>query len=131
MVNSSLAAKSAAALAQGGAFTRALPGFNPREAQKSFAENVAELIDSGGVLVAESGTGTGKTFAYLVPALLSGRQVVISTGTRHLQDQLFLRDLPVVRKVLGISPDVALLKGRANYLCLYRLKQLGQDAALK
>jgi len=131
VVNSSLAAKSAAALDKDGAFSRALPGFNPREAQKSFAGNVAELIDSGGVLVAESGTGTGKTFAYLVPALLSGRQVVISTGTRHLQDQLFLRDLPVVRKVLGISPDVALLKGRANYLCLYRLKQLGQDAALR
>lgn len=131
MGESDLAAKSAAALSQGGAFTQALPVFNPRDAQKSFAKNVADLIESGGVLVAESGTGTGKTFAYLVPALLSGRQVVISTGTRHLQDQLFLRDLPVVRKVLGISPDVALLKGRANYLCLYRLKQLGQDAALR
>jgi len=128
---SKLAAKSAATLAEGGAFSQALPGFHPREAQKSFSENVAKLIDSGGVLVAESGTGTGKTFAYLVPALLSGRQVVISTGTRHLQDQLFLRDLPMVRKVLGISPDVALLKGRANYLCIYRLKQLGQDAEFK
>lgn len=131
MVKQGLAATSAAALAQGGAFTQSLPGFNPREAQKSFARNVADLIESGGVLVTESGTGTGKTFAYLVPALLSGRQVVISTGTRHLQDQLFLRDLPVVRKVLGISPNVALLKGRANYLCLYRLKQLGQDSALR
>ena len=123
--------ESVAALKQGGAFSRALPGFNPRPSQQSFAENVARLIDSSGVLVAESGTGTGKTFAYLVPALLSGRQVVISTGTRHLQDQLFFRDLPVVRKVLGISPDVALLKGRANYLCLFRLKQLAQDPALK
>ena len=131
MVKHSLAAQSAAALAQGGAFTQGLSGFNPREAQQSFAGNVADIIDSGGVLVAESGTGTGKTFAYLVPALLSGRQVVISTGTRHLQDQLFLRDLPVVRKVLGISPDVALLKGRANYLCIYRLKQLAQDSTLR
>jgi len=131
MPDQALHALSSAALAAGGAFSEAIPGFNPRPAQQSFAESVARLIDSGGVLVAESGTGTGKTFAYLVPALLSGRQVVVSTGTRHLQDQLFLRDLPMVRKVLGIAPDVALLKGRANYLCVYRLKQLGQDASLK
>lgn len=126
-----LAQQSAAALSEGGAFTQALPGFNPREGQQAFAEYVARLIDSSGVLVAESGTGTGKTFAYLVPALLSGRQVVISTGTRHLQDQLFFRDLPVVRKALEITADIALLKGRANYLCIYRLKQLGQDVTLK
>lgn len=126
-----LATISAAALGVDGAFTRALPGFHPRQGQQSFSEHVARLVDSGGVLVAESGTGTGKTFAYLVPALLSGRQVVISTGTRHLQDQLFFRDLPVVRKALEVTADVALLKGRANYLCLYRLKQLGQDIALK
>ncbi|MCP4010538.1 MAG: ATP-dependent DNA helicase, partial [Proteobacteria bacterium] len=126
-----LAAQSAAALGAGGAFSLALPGFNPREGQRSFSEYVARLIDSSGVLVAESGTGTGKTFAYLVPALLSGRQVVISTGTRHLQDQLFFRDLPVVRKALEVTADIALLKGRANYLCIYRLKQLGQDATLK
>jgi len=126
-----LAQQSAAALGEGGAFTQALPGFNPRQGQQAFAEYVARLIDSSGVLVAESGTGTGKTFAYLVPALLSGRQVVISTGTRHLQDQLFFRDLPVVRKALEMTADIALLKGRANYLCIYRLKQLGQDATLK
>ncbi len=126
-----LAAQSAAALGAGGAFSRALPGFNPREGQRSFSEYVARLIDSSGVLVAESGTGTGKTFAYLVPALLSGRQVVISTGTRHLQDQLFFRDLPVVRKALEVTADIALLKGRSNYLCIYRLNQLGQDATLK
>jgi ATP-dependent DNA helicase DinG len=130
-VTNQLAELSAAALRAGGAFEQALSGFNPRESQQSFAENVARLINSGGVLVAESGTGTGKTFAYLVPALLSGQQVVISTGTRHLQDQLFFRDLPVVRKTLAVTADAALLKGRANYLCIYRLKQLGQDAALK
>ena len=130
-MTSQLPEKSAAALGAGGAFTQALPGFNPRQGQQAFAEYVARLIESGGVLVAESGTGTGKTFAYLVPALLSGRQVVISTGTRHLQDQLFFRDLPVVRKALEVTADIALLKGRANYLCIYRLKQLGQDATLK
>ncbi|MEE9447780.1 MAG: ATP-dependent DNA helicase [Arenicellales bacterium] len=126
-----VSAASAAALAAGGIFSQALPDFNPRESQQALAENVGNTIDSGGVLVAESGTGTGKTFAYLVPAILSGRQIVISTGTRHLQDQLFYRDLPVVRKALAVSPDVALLKGRSNYLCIYRLKQLGQDSALR
>ncbi len=131
MPDQSLADQSALTLAENGAFAQAIPSFNPREGQQAFARNVADLIDSGGVLVAESGTGTGKTFAYLVPAVLSGRQVVISTGTRHLQDQLFFRDLPMVRKTLGVSPDVALLKGRSNYLCLFRLKQLAQDPALK
>ena len=127
----SLVVQSAAALGENGVFSKALPSFNPRPSQQSFAEDVARIIDSGGVLVAESGTGTGKTFAYLVPAILSGRQVVISTGTRHLQDQLFFRDLPKVREILAVSPDVALLKGRANYLCLFRLKQLAQDPGLK
>lgn len=122
---------SAQALEHDGLFEQALDKFHPRPSQVEFAKNVASLIDSTGVLVAESGTGTGKTFAYLVPALLSGRKVIISTGTRHLQDQLFFRDLPAVRKILQISVDVALLKGRANYLCQYRLKQLAQDPALK
>lgn len=131
MVSGKLDRDSAAALGAGGAFEQALENFNPRPAQKSFAQNVARQIEFGGVLVAESGTGTGKTFAYLVPALLSGRKVVISTGTRHLQDQLFFRDLPTVRKVLEASADIALLKGRANYLCSYRLKQLGQDMTLR
>ncbi|MGH8164634.1 MAG: ATP-dependent DNA helicase, partial [Rhodanobacteraceae bacterium] len=85
----------------------------------------------GGTLVAEAGTGTGKTFAYLVPALLSGKRVIISTGTRNLQDQLFHRDLPRVRQVLGAKTDAALLKGRANYLCLYRLEQTAQDGQFK
>jgi len=89
------------------------------------AEAVADLLAGGGILICEAGTGTGKTFAYLVPALLSGRKVLVSTGTRNLQDQLFHRDVPLVREVLGVPVAVAMLKGRANYLCRYRL-----DAAL-
>src|SRR6185295_11627644 len=86
------------------------------------ADWVGETLATRGMLAIEAGTGTGKTFAYLVPALLSGRQVIISTGTRTLQDQLFNRDLPTVAKALGRPARVALLKGRANYLCLHRLE---------
>ena len=85
------------------------------------ARAVAETLEDGGTLVCEAGTGVGKTFAYLVPALLSGRKVLISTGTRNLQDQLFHRDLPRMREVLGVPARISLLKGRANYLCLHRL----------
>ncbi len=112
-------------LGPNGLFEDAVTGFRARDIQLKLAEKVEQNINNGGVLVAESGTGTGKTYAYLVPALLSGKRVIVSTGTRHLQDQLFFRDLPEVRKVLGVSPDVALLKGRANYLCLWRLSELG------
>jgi len=86
------------------------------------ARAVSETLEQGGVLICEAGTGTGKTFAYLVPALLSGRKVVISTGTRNLQDQLYQRDVPRVRDVLGVPCTVAVLKGRANYLCSHRLE---------
>ncbi len=90
---------------------------------------VAETLEDGGTLVCEAGTGVGKTFAYLVPALLSGRKVLISTGTRNLQDQLFHRDLPRIREVLGVPARISLLKGRANYLCLHRLANaLDEDA---
>ncbi|WJW76539.1 ATP-dependent DNA helicase [Thiohalobacter sp. IOR34] len=105
-----------------GPLARRLPGFAPREAQQRMAEAVADALAAGENLVVEAGTGTGKTFAYLVPALLCGRKVIVSTGTRHLQDQLFHRDLPLVREALGTGVDVALLKGRANYLCLHRLE---------
>ena len=105
-----------------GALARAVPGYRPREQQVAFAQAVHDTIEASGVLVAEAGTGTGKTFAYLVPALLAGGRVIISTGTKTLQDQLFHRDLPVVRKALGVPVDVALLKGRANYLCLHHLE---------
>ena len=121
----------AEALAEGGVFSQTVAGFRPRQVQQKMAQSVERTIESGGVLVAESGTGTGKTYAYLVPALLSGKRVVVSTGTRHLQDQLYFRDLPMVQKTLGVSIDVALLKGRANYLCQFRLNQLGQDPALR
>ena len=104
-----------------GLLARALPGYAPRTAQRGMAEAVAATLNEGGRLIVEAGTGTGKTFAYLVPALLSGRKVIVSTGTKHLQDQLFDRDLPTVRKALGLTTRVALLKGRANYLCLHRL----------
>nr|WP_242482526.1 ATP-dependent DNA helicase [Thiocystis violacea] len=103
-----------------------VPGFSHRPQQQAMAERIAALMESGGVLICEAGTGTGKTFAYLVPALLSGRKVLISTGTRNLQDQLFHRDLPLIRKVLAVPVTAALLKGRANYLCRHRLK-LAQD----
>lgn len=99
----------------------ALPGYAPRAAQRSMAEAVASTLADGGRLVVEAGTGIGKTFAYLAPALLSGRKVIVSTGTKHLQDQLFDRDLPTVRGALGLTTRIALLKGRANYLCLHRL----------
>ncbi|TAH39045.1 MAG: ATP-dependent DNA helicase [Gammaproteobacteria bacterium] len=106
-----------------GPFAREVPGFVPREVQMAMAEAVAVAIDERHTLIAEAGTGTGKTFAYLVPALLSGKRVIVSTGTKALQDQLFHRDLPRVRSVLGARLSAALLKGRANYLCLHRLEQ--------
>ena len=109
----------------GGALERAMPGFRHRPQQLEFAQAVREAIESSGVLIAEAGTGTGKTFAYLVPALLSGERVIVSTGTKTLQDQLFHRDLPQVRKALGSTVDTALLKGRANYVCLHHLEQAG------
>ena len=98
-----------------------LPGFQPRAGQAWMAEAVAEAIADQDKLVVEAGTGTGKTFAYLLPALMSGRKTIISTGTKALQDQLYHRDLPLVGKAVGRPVTTALLKGRANYLCLQRL----------
>jgi ATP-dependent DNA helicase DinG len=92
------------------------------------AEAVAETLQHHGKLVIEAGTGTGKTFAYLIPALLSGRKTIISTGTKTLQDQLYHRDLPLVGRVLGRPVTTALLKGRANYLCLHRLESVAPAA---
>jgi ATP-dependent DNA helicase DinG len=107
-----------------GALAGCLDGFAPRPEQLAMAEEVSNAIAGGHNLVVEAGTGTGKTLAYLVPALLSGQRVIISTGTRTLQDQLFHRDLPMIGRALGRPAVVRLLKGRANYLCLYRLDQL-------
>ncbi|GAA4870222.1 ATP-dependent DNA helicase [Luteimonas vadosa] len=124
-----LAARSRAALADGGALARQVPGFTPRPSQQAFTAAVAGAFDAGSVLLAEAGTGTGKTFAYLVPALLSGLKTIISTGTRALQDQLYHRDLPRVRDALGTGVRTALLKGRANYLCRYRLERARGETA--
>ncbi len=111
-----------------GLLAREVEGFAHRPQQTQMAEAVMQAIERQQSLIVEAGTGTGKTFAYLVPALLSGARVIISTGTRNLQDQLFLRDLPRVRDAMASSARVALLKGRANYLCLHRLELALQDA---
>ncbi len=103
--------------------------FRPRPQQRDMALAVAEAIRDNAILVAEAGTGTGKTFAYLVPALLAGGKVVISTGTKNLQDQLFQKDLPMVRDALKAPVTVALLKGRANYVCHYHLERAQSNGA--
>ena len=105
----------------GGALQRILEGYAPRPGQLRMAERIAAALERRETLLVEAGTGTGKTFAYLVPALLSGRRVLISTGTRTLQDQLYSRDLPVLSGALGRPVQVAVLKGRSNYLCRARL----------
>ncbi|MFN7184004.1 MAG: ATP-dependent DNA helicase, partial [Thermomonas haemolytica] len=120
---SRLARATIEALGEQAALAGALPGFRPRPAQQRLAAAVAEAFEQRAMLLAEAGTGTGKTFAYLVPALLSGLKTIVSTGTRALQDQLYQRDLPRVRQALGVGLKTALLKGRANYLCRYRLEQ--------
>ena len=125
---SALAHASVEALSEGGALAARLDGFVVRPAQLRLTAAVAEAFDAREVLLAEAGTGTGKTYAYLVPALRSGLKTIISTGTRALQDQLYHRDLPRVREALGASLRSALLKGRANYLCLYRMNQAKGDA---
>jgi ATP-dependent DNA helicase DinG len=113
--------------APGGPLAAAVPGFKLRPQQVQMAEAIHEAIEHLGVLVAEAGTGTGKTFAYLVPALLAGGKVIVSTGTKTLQDQLFDRDLPAVRGALGLGASAALLKGRANYVCRYRLRRAAAE----
>lgn len=111
-----------------GPLATAIGGYQPRTAQIEMAKAIAATIKEKRHLVAEAGTGTGKTFAYLIPAVLSGNKVVISTGTKNLQDQLFNKDLPIIRDALAIPFQAALLKGRSNYLCIYRLKHaMGSD----
>ena len=116
-----------------GPLAGAIPDFRVRSEQQTLADAVATVLRDGGHLLAEAGTGVGKTFAYLAPALASRRRIIISTGTRHLQDQLFHRDLPLVMEALGQSGErdqVALLKGRSNYLCLHRLEDARQQPDL-
>jgi len=110
-------------LSSHGALARSVPGFQPREGQTDMAMAVTQTLEQGGQLVVEAGTGVGKTYAYLVPVLLSGQRALVSTATKALQDQLFSRDIPRLVEVLGLPIRVALLKGRANYLCLHRMAQ--------
>lgn len=116
-------------LASDGAVARAIPGYQPRLSQRLMAEAVDHAMSNREHLVVEAGTGTGKTFAYLLPALVAGRRTIVSTGTRALQDQLYHRDLPTIAKAVGRPVKTALLKGRANYLCLHRLELALMDAA--
>jgi ATP-dependent DNA helicase DinG len=113
-----------AVFAAGGPLARQLPDFEPRDGQVAMAAGVARAFEDGGVLLAEAGTGTGKTLAYLVPAILSRQRVLISTGTKNLQEQIFFKDIPVLRDALGVPFTATYMKGRANYLCLHRLDQL-------
>lgn len=111
-------------LGSDGPFVQQNRKFQVRTQQQEMAAKIEEMIQYNGTLVAESGTGTGKTFAYLVPAILSGKKVIVSTGTKYLQEQLYLRDIPSVARILNSPIDITMLKGRANYLCLERLEQL-------
>jgi ATP-dependent DNA helicase DinG len=113
-----------------GPLATAVGGYRPRHSQTDMAKAIAEAIVQQKTLIAEAGTGTGKTFAYLVPALLWGGKVIVSTGTKNLQDQLYLRDIPTVRKALNAPVSVALLKGRANYVCHFHLERTLQNGRM-
>jgi len=129
-VDGALGAEVTRVFGAGGPLAQADAGYVERELQQRLAEAVAAAVEQRGALVAEAGTGIGKTFAYLVPLLLSGRRALVSTATKSLQDQLFLRDLPRLRDALKLPVSLALLKGRASYLCLHRLAQARQSAQL-
>lgn len=115
------------AFSEQGALASLIENYKPRDPQIEMAVAVGESIANKKLLVAEAGTGTGKTFAYLIPSLLSGKKIIVSTGTKNLQDQLFQSDLPRVKKALKSNAQVALLKGRSNYLCIHRLEQHYQE----
>ncbi|QYJ80905.1 ATP-dependent DNA helicase [Shewanella aegiceratis] len=106
-----------------GSLSRHIKGYSCRVQQQTMATRVSETLQKGDNLVVEAGTGVGKTYAYLVPALLSGKQIIVSTGSKNLQEQLFFKDLPALLNILGIRPKVALLKGRSNYLCQYLMEK--------
>jgi ATP-dependent DNA helicase DinG len=118
------------AFLEGGILSQATHQFQPRAGQTDMALAVADVINEGGSLVVEAGTGVGKTFAYLVPALLSGERVLLSTAPKALQDQLFARDIPRLIAALNLPIRLALLKGRSNYLCTHRMQMARQDASL-
>jgi ATP-dependent DNA helicase DinG len=126
-----LSAAVARAFAPGGPIARALPGFEARPGQLEMADAVAGVIGEGGVLLAEAGTGTGKTLAYLVPAILSRQRVLVSTGTKNLQEQIYFKDLPVLRDTLGVPFRATYMKGRGNYLCLHRFDAFKDSVAIR
>ena len=113
-----------AAFADDGPLAAVLPSFEPRPGQREMAAAVADIFEDGGVLLAEAGTGTGKTLAYLVPAILSGHRVLVSTGTKNLQDQIYYKDLPALQSALNVPFTATYMKGRSNYLCLHRFAAL-------
>jgi ATP-dependent DNA helicase DinG len=124
-------ARAAPFFGAGGLLDRALPGYEERPAQRRLSEAVGRALKRGGLLLAEAGTGTGKTLAYLLPAVELGRRVVISTGTKNLQDQLVTKDLPLLARALGRDLDVAVMKGRGNYLCLLRFRSFAQAGSFR
>jgi ATP-dependent DNA helicase DinG len=126
-----LTSSTADAFARGGAIARALPGFEARDGQLQMAAGVADVFANGGILLAEAGTGTGKTLAYLVPAILSGERVLISTGTKTLQEQIFFKDIPVLRDALGIEFTATYMKGRGNYLCRHKFDAFRDSPAFR
>jgi ATP-dependent DNA helicase DinG len=124
---SGLSGLTADAFAAAGPLARALPDFEPRAGQVDMAGRVARVLEDGGVLLAEAATGTGKTLAYLVPAILSRQRVLVSTGTKNLQEQIFFKDIPALRQALNVNFTATYMKGRANYLCVHRLDQLSES----
>ena len=116
--------------ASNGPLSDLLDSYEIRTEQVQMAESVYRAIQDDESLICEAGTGTGKTFAYLLPALLSGKKIIVSTATRHLQDQLYYRDIPLVRNLLSSPVHISLLKGRANYLCLHRLEEFRKDNSI-
>jgi ATP-dependent DNA helicase DinG len=125
-----LRARTTEIFADGGPLARAVADFEPRAGQVEMSEAVARSFEEGGVLLVEAGTGTGKTLAYLVPAILSRQRVLISTGTKNLQEQIYFKDIPALRDALGVPFTATCMKGRANYLCLHRLDGLADQAVM-
>ena len=123
-----LGAQCEEALSNQGRLALQTPGFVAREAQISLAKEIVRAIESRTILVAEAGTGTGKTYAYLIPTLLSGKKTLISTATKTLQDQLFYKDLPQLTQALGLSTQIQNLKGRQNYICQYRTHLFSEES---
>ena len=117
--------------APGGGLESAHDGYEHRPGQEEMADAIARVLSSGGSLMVEAGTGTGKTFAYLIPILASGRRVIVSTGTRNLQDQIFRKDLPFLKDQAGLAVSACLMKGRDNYLCRYRFGQFEQQPLIE